>query len=38
MLIPYLADSLSTGSWLFYLGVSWGCEQESEILKTAGLK
>lgn len=32
ILTPYLADSLSIGSWLFYLGISWGCEQESEIL------
>lgn len=38
MLTPYLADSLCTGFWLFYLGISWGCEQESEILKTARLE
>lgn len=38
ILTPSLAASLSTGSWLFYWGISWGCEQASEILKTASLK
>lgn len=38
ILTPYLDDSLSMGSWLFYLGISWECEQEPESLRQLHFK